>query len=131
VCYVHGGGAPHVRKAANARLEATRERILEEMCHISFVDIRDAFDKDGNLLPIKDLPDRVARAIAGIEFDDIWAGTGDAKIRIGRTAKIKLWDKMSGANSIARHLGMFVDKTELSGNLKTPLTITVVREDVP
>ena len=94
------------------------DRVLEEMCHISYMDIREAFDENGKLKQIKDLPDRVAKSIAGIEFEDIWEGTGADRRRIGRTVKIKMIDKMAAANSIARHLGMFVDRTE------TSLTVT-------
>jgi len=108
------GASNHVTVAAFRRTVAsnvasTVERVLAEYGHIGFLDIRTAFDKDGNLKTIQELPEDVARSIAGIEFEEIFAG-GKAKVHVGRIHKIKLASKLGALDSIAKHLGMFVEK---------------------
>ena len=109
---MHGGDSPQIQAYARARLEITQDRVLQEMAHIGFHDIREAFDENGNLKRIQDFPDRLARSVAGIEFEDIYAGTGAERVKIGRTAKIKLIDKLGGLDKIARHLGMYANETQ-------------------
>ncbi len=116
VCRNHGGNAPQVQRAAQARLEASADRVLEELCHISLVDIRDAFDTRGNLIDVKKLPERVAKAISGIEYEDNYeTGKNGIKVRVGRTAKIKLIDKLGGLDKLARHLGMYAAESTPGG----------------
>ena len=130
---MHGGAAPQVKRAAKARLEATADRILEEMLHISLVDIREAFDRKGNLLDIAKLPDRVAKAIAGVEYEDNYAENKKGeRVKVGRTAKIKLWDKLGGLDKIARHLGMYAaDKAPESGGAGATIQLVVVQAGAP
>jgi phage terminase small subunit len=121
VCRTHGGAVGRIKRKAAERVESSKERVLEEYCHLSFVDIREAFDKDGNLLPIKSMPDRIAAAIGGIEYEDLWDKDSEGKrVKIGRTAKIKLIDKRGALDSMARHLGMFAEKNtgEMGGPIK-------------
>src|SRR4051812_24468001 len=70
VCRFHGGAAPQVKRKAAERLEATKERVLLEMCRIAYVDPRTLFDAKGRLRSIAQLDEMGARALAGITFDD-------------------------------------------------------------
>ena len=56
---------------------ATITRVLEEFGRIAFLDIGEAFDEQGNLLPIRQMPEGVRRAISGIEYEDIFSGRGE------------------------------------------------------
>lgn len=89
-----------LRQKAATRSEVTIGRVLAEYGKLAFLDVRKAFNEDGTLKPIHTLDDSTAAAIAGIEFD----GTS--------VAKIKLSDKRAALDSIAKHLGMFVDRTD-------------------
>src|ERR1700679_3687725 len=97
VCRTHGGAIKRVRAAADRRVEYNKERVLQEYCHISFVDARDLVDKNGKRIPLHKLPDRVAAAIQSIEWD-------------GDIAKVRFVDKKGALDSMARHLGMFAEK---------------------
>lgn len=88
---------------------ATITRVLEEFGHLAFLDVGDAFDENGNLLPIRQMPEGVRRAIAGIEYEDISVGRGEDK-QVGRVAKVKFVDKKGALDSVARHLGMFLER---------------------
>lgn len=115
------------RKKLAEKTGITQERVLKEYARIAFLDIRKAFDEEGQLRPVQELDDDTAAAIAGLEVevkrlpgeaDETLEGQphgGALKRQHGETArlhKIKLADKKGELDSIARHLGMFVDKSE-------------------
>lgn len=111
------------------RHDVTIDRVLAEYAKLAFLDIRKAFDADGNLKPVHELDDDTAAAIAGLEVevkrvagesDEEFEGQphgGALRRQHGTTArlhKIKLSDKKGALDSLARHLGMFVDKSEVT-----------------
>lgn len=124
-----------VDEAVAARAERTgitADRVLQEYAKLGFSDIRGFFTPGGNLMPIEDLPDDLAAAISSVEVvTKTLPGTatetledqphGGALKRAGAeveyTHKLKLWDKGRALDSIARHLGMFKDNLNLTGNL--------------
>ena len=89
------------------RNDITVDRIVQELTRIGTVDIRDAFDENGNLLPIKDIPEDVARAISGIDVDELYEGSGKDRERIGDTRKIRLTDKVRALETLGKHFKMF------------------------
>lgn len=95
------------------RTEITQDMVLNELARIAFLDIRQAFDEKGNLMPIHELPDDVARAIGGIDHTVI----GDKEDKIGITSKIKIIDKKGSLELLGKHLKMFTDKKEVTGVL--------------
>ena len=83
-----------------ARFGITVERVLQEYARIAFADLRRLADWGPNGLVLKNpeaLSEEDAAAIA-----EIVSGGAGGKYRI------KLYDKKSALDAIARHLGMFV-----------------------
>lgn len=100
-------------KAREQRTEITQDRVLKELARLAFLDIRKAFDENGNLKHVKDLDDETAAAIAGMEVSEINAGD----VQIGSLKKIKLSDKKGALELIGRHLRMWNDKLDLNANI--------------
>lgn len=92
--------------------------VLRELLRIATVDIAKAFDDEGNLLPIKDIPEDVRRAIAGVDAEELWEGKGQSRERTGTLRKVKFWDKPAALRDLGRHLGLWRDKLEHSGELR-------------
>lgn len=106
------------RKKLSEGAGVTQERVVKELARLAFLDIRKAFDDEGRLKPIVDLDDDTAAAIAGleIEVERSRKPQTDEEIQLAtRTHKIKLSDKKGALDSLARHLGMFVDKVQHTG----------------
>lgn len=61
-----------LRLSIGKNFNITRERIAQEYSRIAFFDIKRAFDADGELIPVIDLDDDTAAAIAGIEVSNDW-----------------------------------------------------------
>lgn len=78
-----------------------REKIIKELAKIAFTTEKDFFDENGNLLPIKDLPDGAAAALQEVEVQQLFAG----KVQIGITKRYKKWDKIRAMELMAKMLG--------------------------
>lgn len=100
------------------------DRVLREYSRIAFLDIRKAFNEDGNLKPIQEMDDDTVAAISGLDVEELFEGKGAERKYIGNLHKIKLADKKGALDSIARHLGMFVDKAEITGKDGGAIEIT-------
>ncbi|WP_435008001.1 terminase small subunit [Tundrisphaera lichenicola] len=111
------------------RHDVTVDRVLAEYAKLAFLDIRKAFDEQGNLKGIHELDDDTAAAIAGLEVEvkrtsgevdeELEGQPHDGALRrqhgtTARLHKIKLSDKRAALDSLARHLGMFVDRSEVT-----------------
>jgi len=93
----------------------TIERVLAEYAKLGFFDPRKLFNADGSPKEITDLDDDTAAVLAGLEVNEIYEGVGENRQFVGYTKKYKLADKKGALDSMAKHLGMFVEKHELFG----------------
>lgn len=109
---VHAGA----EKRAN-RAEVNAVTVLRELLRLATVDVAGAFNPDGALKPIHEIPEDIRRAIAGIEVDEIVAKVNGTPIVIGHTKKVKFWDKKGALDSLGKHLKLFTEQIELSGNI--------------
>ena len=99
-----------LRSELRQRHAVTVDRVIEEYAKIAFFDPRRLFHADGSIRPVSDWGDDVAGAVGGLEVMEI----GNDDDMIGMLKKLKLIDKKGALDSLARHLGMFVDKQEVS-----------------
>lgn len=104
------GRGQRLAEAEHARTEWSRNRVLNELRLIAYVDLREAFTESGDLKKPKDWPDSIARALAAVDVDDIFEGTGKDREHVGYTKKIKLLNKMEALKLIGQELGLFVQK---------------------
>lgn len=94
------------------RTEITQDMVLEELAAIAFARATDYAEVKKGTVVIKDtdcLSDKQIKAIAGIK---------EGKFGI----ELKLNDKEKALELLGRHLGMFKDKIEVSGNLEAEKT---------
>jgi phage terminase small subunit len=99
------------------KLELSADMVLAEIKKMAFLDPRKLFASDGSLIPILELDDDTASSIAGLEVNELFEGDGDQKHAYGLLKKIKIADKYKGLELLGRHLKLFTDKIELSGEL--------------
>lgn len=94
------------------RIERTADDVLRELWKLALVDIGLAFDANGALLSLAQMPEDVRRAISGIEVDELFAGDGEARSLAGRTRKVKLWEKTKALELLGKHFKLFTEKHE-------------------
>lgn len=105
------------------RTEITQDMVLLELAKIGFVDPRKFFDSDGNLVPINQLDDQTAGALAGM---DVAVTDGNYEVK-----KIRIADKRAALVDIGRHLGMFKDKNPDLNPSNQDKVVEIVRATKP
>lgn len=104
--------------AQDRRDVATKEMVLYELIKLATSDIGEAFNDDGSLKNVKEMPEFVRKAIQAIEIEELWDGRGADRKQIGLTKRIKFWDKTKSLELLGKHLKMFTDKLEVEGQVK-------------
>jgi phage terminase small subunit len=79
------------------------ERVRTELARLCFSRIGEVFNEDGSPKPVRDLDDDTA---AAIELYEVRENVIDGAV-VGRTIRVKFWDKNTALGMAARHLGLF------------------------
>ena len=121
-----------LRSAIERRTEITVDRVLNELALLGFANMLDyvRIGKDGDpFIDLSELTREQAAAISEATVEDFTLGRGE-DARDVRKVKIKLSDKKSALETIGKHLGMFVDKSEIEVTQKGPLVIVRKSKEV-
>jgi len=97
------------------KLAITKERVLEELAKIGFANMLDyvTIGPDGDpFVDLSRLSHEQAAAVAEITVEDFKGGRGEGA-RDVRRVKFKLHDKKSALVDIGKHLGMFIERSEV------------------
>lgn len=112
-----------LRKEMGKLFNITRERIAQEYSRIAFFDIKKAFDAEGELIPITQLDDDTAAAIAGIEVSNDWEkDENNRPVIVGQLKKIKISDKRSALDSLVKLMGYAEPDKMIVSGLKITVT---------
>lgn len=100
----------------------TADRVIEELAHIAFAKVTDAYEDDGKgnivLKNLNDLTDSQARSISEINSVSVTRGETTTV-----TTKAKLFDKKDALSTLGKHFGVGVE------NDKT-LTIEMIHREL-
>jgi phage terminase small subunit len=91
------------------RTEITADRVLRELARIAFVDLRRVFKwgPDGVALrPSDELTEDEAAIVAEVS---------ETTTESGGSIKVKRFDKLKALELLMKHLGLLVDRTEVTG----------------
>lgn len=107
------------QRAISERIGVTAERVIEELAKIGFANMLDYMraGSDGDpYLDFSSLTRDQAAALAEVTVDDFKDSRGEDG-RDVRRVKFKLHDKRAALVDLGKHLGMFRDRTEVSGEI--------------
>ena len=95
-------------QARSERTEVTIDKVVQELALIAFANADDFFDWGPDGITVKSKADltRGQRAVV--------AEVSETITEHGGTVRVKLGDKLAALDKLARHLGMFVDKHEVT-----------------
>ena len=105
-------------------LEITPERVMAEYAKLAFSDMRRIATYGPNGVALKDqseIADDDSAAIAELS---------ETRTKDGGSIRFKLHDKKGALDSIARTLGMFTDKTEITGKGGAALFASMTDEEL-
>jgi phage terminase small subunit len=110
------------------KLEITAERVLKELARIAFFDPRKLFNADGSPKQINELDDDTAAVIAGLQVQELLAGTGDNKHAHSLSRKYKLADKRGALELLGKRLNLFNGKNDAADileQMETPFEVHI------
>jgi len=96
-----------------AEAEVSAAATLRELGRVGYFDIGQVFARNGDLIPMHELPPAVRAGIASVEVVMKNAAAGDGKV--DRVLKIRTTDKVPALGLLARHFALLVDRVEVSG----------------
>lgn len=100
------------------RTQVTQDRVLLELARVGFSDLRRVLTSGGGLSDPREWDDDTAAAISSFEIVTKPGGVDEEGNReIEHVAKVKVWDKNSALEKMGKHLGMFIDRSEVMGGL--------------
>lgn len=113
----------HLHRQAMQSLDVEAKEVLQGMVRVAHFDIRKAFTPKGTLLPIHELPDEVAFAIAGLKVVETTVekiekdGDGEPVVVSVPiyTKEIKFNDRIAALGQLGKHFKLFTEKVELAG----------------
>lgn len=82
-----------LREAAAIRNNIKLDDIINQYANKAFFDIREIYDEEGKLMPVKEFSDRAAVNVIGVEVEAIYEGFGKERIQIGELKKVKISDQ--------------------------------------
>lgn len=108
------------KKARAERTEVDADYVLKRMIEIDQMDVLDIMDDDMAIKPVSEWPKVWRQYLSGFDLAEMFEGRGEQREMIGILKKIKWPDKVKNLELLGRHFGMFKDKVEHSGEIKTP-----------
>jgi len=101
-------------QARSKRTEITADRVVSELARIAFANMRDYWPKKGETVDLHKLDQDRTAAVEEIVIDESVDSSGVLHRRI----HLKLRDKQRALDSLARHLGMFIDRHVAEGSIE-------------
>lgn len=98
------------------KAEITADKIIAEAAKLAFINAQSLFDKNGNLLPISELPPEVAAAVASVEVVSTYKNKGSEDDEPEYLKKVKLWDKKGSLELLAKLLHLLGNNGNGNGN---------------
>lgn len=105
------------------KAELTAAAVLAELQKLAFVDITKAFNDDGTVKTFSEMPDDVRAALQAFEIDELFAGRGANKRKIGLTKKLKFGGKVESLKMLAQHLKLLTEVHEHTGKDGGPVVV--------
>lgn len=119
----------NVKAAVEAGLEAKRNRalvsqdeVVRELARIAFSDVWHYQQGEGGTLEvIQGAPEGASRAVASVKHKTRTIPQDGGEPIVHHEVEYRLWDKNTALANLAKHLGMFIERHEITGKDGAPL----------
>jgi phage terminase small subunit len=107
----------------------TLERVIREIAKGAFFDVRKLFHPNGQPIPVTELDDDTASALAGLDVLEEHRGTGEEREFVGYVKKYKLADRKGYLDMLMKHLGGYAKDNEIKvETTAAPSVVDATRE---
>lgn len=117
----------------SGRTAIKADDVLRETFLMAMSDLGEAFNEDGSLKPIHEIPIHIRRVISSVEVNELWQPKEDGrgKEQVGYTKKIKFWSKEKALELLGKHLALFKDRVEHSADESLAALFDAMRNSEP
>jgi len=116
------GRLSELRKKAEKETIITHNMITEELAKISFFDIAELFDKNGNLKNVHDMSETARKTISSIKVRREVSGHGEDK-EVHFITEVKLNGKDQSIDKLSKHVGYYEKDNEQSAPKINKITV--------
>lgn len=109
-------------QALLAKIQTTQERVWHEITRIAFLDPAEAFDDDGELKKLADMPEDLRRAIAGLKVTVKTFGDDETVEK-----EIKFVSKDAALDKLLRLTGMFKEEKATADDIADAMLAALAR----
>jgi len=102
------------------KIKVTQEMIVAEYAHMGFANMRDYATWGPDGVTLKDSSELSQGAAAAV------MEVSETTIKDGGTVKFKLHDKKGALDSLAKHLGMFIERQEITVETREPIKRLII-----
>jgi phage terminase small subunit len=102
-----------IRRAVEADLAAagiSAHQVLQELWRVAKADMGDAFNPDGSMRTIPEMPEDFRRALTSINGGCRFTGFGQDHQQVGMKFSLRLTDKVHALELLGKYLGLFSAK---------------------
>lgn len=120
------------KAARSARTQITQDRVLEELARIGFSDALRHYvmGDDGRLCLADDAPEGASAAVSSVKRKVRTYTDADGNEETTTEVDFKLWDKNTALANLGKHLGLFVDRVDVtSGDAPIRFTLSIEERD--
>lgn len=103
------------------RVHVTQDWVIEELAKIAGFDPRKLFDDQGGVKPVSEWDDSTAASISDFQAAELFGGEGEDRQAIGLVKKISTRDKVKALELLGKHLGLFIERKEITGKNGGPI----------
>lgn len=97
--------------------EMSASQVLTELARIASADIGLAYNEDGTLKPLSEIPEDVRRAMSGIDIEKKYERNGRDVEHVADVVRAKFWDKTKALDLIGKHHKLFTEKIDLNARV--------------
>jgi len=106
-----------LQKKLSDKTQITAEKVINELAKIGFSNVQDFIEDSNNIKDISQIDKKKAAAISSIKKSVTRFGNGTSE-GTKEVVEFKIWDKVAALEKIGKHLGLFTDRVEITGNIQ-------------
>lgn len=106
-----------LQKKLSDKTQITAEKVINELAKIGFSNVQDFIDSDNSIKDISQIDSKKAAAVSSIKKSVTTFGDGK-NTGTKEVVEFKIWDKVSALEKLGKHLGLFTDRVEITGNIQ-------------
>lgn len=110
------------RKRQLTELNYTANQLLMELVEENNADLADLYTDDGVLKPVRDWPLVWRRGLVqSIDVEEIYAGSGEAREKVGEVRRLKLSDRLKRKELLGKHVAVQAFKERVEQDVSDPI----------